>query len=72
MPVVATTITVSTTVNAPINTVWEKWATPADIMQRNFASDDRECPAAKNDLRDGGRFSWKMAAKDDSFSFEFS
>jgi uncharacterized protein YndB with AHSA1/START domain len=40
-------------------------------MLWNFASDDWYCPAAKNDLREGGEFSFTMAAKDGSMQFDF-
>lgn len=66
-----TAITIQTTVNAPIDHVWEVWNNPEHIKNRAFASDTREAPAAANDLRVGGRFSTTMAAKDKSMSFEF-
>ena len=66
-----TTITVQTTVNAPIEKVWKCWTTPEDIMQWNQASADWHCPSSVNDLRIGGKFSCTMAAKDGSFSFDF-
>jgi uncharacterized protein YndB with AHSA1/START domain len=64
-------ITISTTVNAPIEKVWKCWTTPADIMQWNQASPDWHCPASEVDLKIGGKFSATMAAKDGSFSFDF-
>ena len=67
----ATNITVETTVNAPIDRVWEYWNEPEHITKWAFASDDWHCPAAENDLRKGGSFSSTMAAKDGSFSFDF-
>lgn len=67
----ATVITVSATINAPVEKVWKAWTTPADIMQWNFAADTWHCPAATNDLQPGGKFSYTMAAKDGSFSFDF-
>lgn len=68
---ITTVLQVSISVHAPINTVWEKWTNPEDIMQRNFASPDWECPKATNDVRDGWKFNFIMAAKDGSFSFDF-
>jgi uncharacterized protein YndB with AHSA1/START domain len=65
-------ITVSTTVNAPIEKVWDYWTNPEHIMKWAFASDDWEAPAAENDLREGGRFKTTMAAKDKSASFDFT
>ncbi len=66
-----TTLTVATTVNAPIEKVWKCWTTPEDIMQWNQASPDWHCPASAVDLKIGGKFSATMAAKDGSFSFDF-
>ena len=64
-------ITVETTVNAPVEKVWQYWTEPQHIMQWNNASDDWHTPKAVNDLRVGGKFSSIMAAKDGSFSFDF-
>lgn len=65
-------ITVQSTVNAPVVKAWKTYNTPADIMQWNNASDDWHTPKAENDLRAGGSFSYTMAAKDGSFSFDFA
>ncbi len=64
-------ITVQTIVHKPIETVWGKWTNPEDIMQWNNASPDWHTPKAENDLRVGSVFSYTMAAKDGSFSFDF-
>ncbi len=64
--------TVETLVNAPIDTVWESWTAPQHITQWNQASADWHCPKAVNDVKPGGQFSFAMAAKDGSFSFDFS
>lgn len=66
-----TAITVSTTVNAPIETVWDAWTNPEHITQWTFASDDWHAPSATNDLRVDGRFTTRMEAKDGSFGFDF-
>jgi uncharacterized protein YndB with AHSA1/START domain len=66
------TITVTTSIYATMEEVWKKWTTPEDIMHWNNASADWFCPKATNDLRDGGKFSYTMSAKDDSFSFDFN
>lgn len=66
------TITVQTVVNAPIEKVWECWSSPDHIMKWAFASDDWEAPAATNDLRESGKFSTTMAAKDGSNKFDFT
>lgn len=65
------TITVGTVVNAPMEKVWERWNKPEHITGWAFASNDWEAPAAENDLRVGGRFRTRMAAKDKSTGFDF-
>lgn len=64
-------ITVSTTVRADIERVWNCWTQSEHVMKWNFASDDWECPRAENNLVQGGMFSFTMAAKDGSVSFDF-
>ena len=66
-----TTITVQTTVNAPVEKVWKFWTEPGHIVKWNNASDDWHTPRAENDLRVGGKFSARMEAKDGSFGFDF-
>lgn len=66
-----TVITIETTVNAPIEKVWEYWGKPEHITKWNNASDDWHTPHAENDLRKGGKFSSRMEAKDGSFGFDF-
>ena len=65
------TITVETTVHAPVNKVWEYWTEPQHITKWSFASDDWHAPNAENDLRVGGKFLTRMEAKDGSFGFDF-
>lgn len=65
-------ITVETTVNAPIATVWAAWTTPDDIKQWNAASDDWHTTKSEVDLRAGGAFSSRMEAKDGSVGFDFA
>jgi uncharacterized protein YndB with AHSA1/START domain len=67
----ATTITVQTIVNAPIEKVWQCWTSPGHIMQWCQASDDWHAPYAENDLRTGGKFKTRMEAKDGSMGFDF-
>ena len=66
-----TAITVETTIQAPVEKVWDYFSAPEHIMNWCQASDDWHAPAATNDLRVGGEFSTTMAAKDGSFSFDF-
>lgn len=65
------TITVETTVHAPVDKVWEFWTEPEHITQWSNASDDWHAPRAENDLRVGGKFLTRMEAKDGSFGFDF-
>jgi uncharacterized protein YndB with AHSA1/START domain len=64
-------ITVETTIAAPIEKVWQYFTDPGHITKWYFASDEWHAPAAENDLRVGGTFKIKMAAKDGSFGFDF-
>lgn len=64
-------ITIQTSVNASPDKVWSAWTTPEDITQWNAASDDWHSPRGSNDLREGGRFSFRMEAKDGSMGFDF-
>ena len=66
------TITIETTVKAPVEKVWKAWSTPEDIKQWNNASDDWHTPSAENDLRTGGKFSSRMEARDGSMGFDFA
>ena len=66
------TITVATTVAAPIDAVWQAYTTPGDIMKWNAASPDWHTTAAEVDLREGGAFSSRMEAKDGSMGFDFA
>src|ERR1700760_3477960 len=64
-------ITVAATVNEPIKKIWEFWNDPECVVQWNTASPEWHTPAAKNDLREGGEFLYRMEAKDGSFGFDF-
>ena len=66
------TITVETTVRAPLATVWKAYTTPEAIVKWNAASDDWHTTKATVDLRVGGAFSSRMEAKDGSFGFDFA
>ncbi len=66
-----TNITVEATVNAPAEKVWNLWSSPDHIIKWCAASDDWHTPKAENDLREGGKFTSRMEAKDGSFGFDF-
>lgn len=63
-------ITIEVQVAASIEEVWKAWTSPADIQQWNAASEDWHCPRAEIDLRPGGKFSYRMEAKDGSLGFD--
>ena len=65
-------ITVEATAPAPIAVVWKAYTSPDEITQWNFASDDWHCPTARVDLREGGKFTSRMEAKDGSMGFDFA
>ena len=67
-----TVITVESTINAPVEKVWECWSKPEHITKWNNASDDWHTPRAENDLRTGGKFSARMEARDGSMGFDFA
>ncbi|PKA22822.1 activator of HSP90 ATPase [Leptospira sp. mixed culture ATI2-C-A1] len=64
-------ITIQSIILADSKKVWDDYTKPEHIVHWNFASDDWQCPWAKNDLRVGGKYSARMEAKDGSFGFEF-
>ena len=65
-------ITVSVDVESPVSKVWKYWTSPEHIMQWNNASNDWHTPRAENDLRAGGKFLYRMEAKDGSKGLDFS
>jgi len=64
-------ITVETLIDADMDSVWRAWNDPEDIKQWNAASDDWHTTKSVVDLREGGRFSSRMEARDGSEGFEF-
>ena len=68
----ATAIAVQTTVNAPSEKVWKFWTEPGHIIHGNNASDDWHTPRAENDLRQGGKFNYRMESRDGKFGFDFA
>jgi len=65
-------ITIETIVNSTIEKVWDTWNNPKHVVNWNHASDDWFSPNATNDFRVGGKFVYRMEAKDGSFGFDFS
>ncbi|MFZ2339617.1 MAG: SRPBCC family protein [Bacteroidales bacterium] len=65
-------ITVTSTVNASLQRVWDMFTGPIHILHWNNASDDWQTSYAENDLRPGGAFLSRMEARDGSEGFDFS
>jgi uncharacterized protein YndB with AHSA1/START domain len=65
-------ITVTATIDAPVEKAWEYFTDPKHIVSWNAASEDWHTPKAENDLRPGGMFNYRMEAKDGSYGFDFS
>ena len=59
-------------ISAPMDQVWSIWTNPDHIIKWNNASDDWHTPTAENDLRVGGKFTYRMEAKDGSVGFAFT
>lgn len=64
-------ITIETSVHVPVEQAWHCWTAPECVTLWNHASDDWHSPEGRNDLREGGSFSFRMEAKDGSVGFEF-
>ncbi|MCC7298548.1 MAG: SRPBCC family protein [Bacteroidia bacterium] len=64
------TITVTTTVEAPVEIAWLFWTSEEHIVNWNNASDDWHTPFAENNVEVGGEFNYRMEAKDGSFGFD--
>jgi len=65
-------ITVEADIHASVGKVWEYYTNPEHIVKWNNASDDWHTPRAENDLRSGGRFLYRMEARDGSSGFDFT
>ncbi len=64
-------ITIEVTINKPLKDVWEAYYLPKHVIHWNFASDDWCCPKATNEFLVGGKFNYRMEAKDGSMGFDF-
>ncbi len=67
-------LTVSTIINAPIETVWDVLWNPIHIIRWGFADEATwHCPWAKGEEpRVGGIFTTRMEARDGSFGFDLT
>ena len=64
-------ITIEALVRASLSSVWDSLNNPEEIKQWNTASDDWHTTRSTVDLREGGKFSARMEAKDGSQGFDF-
>ena len=64
-------ITITTKVIEPIKKVWNVWTSPQHIRKWNHASEEWHTVEAQNDLQIGGRFNYRMEAKEDDEGFNF-
>lgn len=64
-------ITVRSTIKQSIDKVWNAYYQPQHVIHWNFASDTWHCPKASNEFVVGGKFNYRMEAKDGSFGFDF-
>lgn len=71
METVKQKIAVQTTVHVAVERVWQLWANPADIMQWNSPAEDWHTTKVENDLKTGGKFLFRMEAKDGSQGFDY-
>lgn len=63
-------IHIETTIQAPIEQVWECFTEPRHIEKWNFASSDWHCTSATVDLRIGGKQSSRMESIDGTEGFD--
>ena len=64
-------ITVHTEIESTIDKVWDSFTNPKHIVKWNNASPDWHTTKAINNLIIGGKFLYRMEAKDASFGFDF-
>lgn len=67
----ATLVTITATVNAPVDKVWKFWNGPEHITKWNSPSPEWHTPRSENDLRVGGKINSRMEARDGSMGFDF-
>jgi uncharacterized protein YndB with AHSA1/START domain len=65
------TITVQAVISAPVEEVWKLYTEPEHVTKWNNASNDWHTPRAENDFKVGGKFLYRMEAKDGSSGFDF-
>ena len=58
-------------VESSLEKVWSAWTEPKKNVKWNYATDEWCCPNAEVDLTVGGKFKYRMDAKDGSMGFDF-
>lgn len=64
-------LTVRALVAAPAARTWELYTSPEHVTGWNSAHPSWHSPSASSDLRVGGRFNYRMEARDGSGGFDF-
>lgn len=64
-------ITVSVEVPCSVLQAWDAFTNVNAITAWNFAAPEWHCPHATNDLVPGGRFCYRMEARDGTMGFDF-
>ena len=65
-------IKIEITILASMDLVWECFTDRDHIEEWYFASEDWHCPNAENNFEVGGKFNYRMEAKQGGFGFNFS
>lgn len=65
-------IKIDITILKPVEKVWEYFNDPKHVTHWNFAHETWKCPKAESDFREGGKFNYRMEAKDGSFGFDYT
>lgn len=65
-------VVVQAVITIPVEKVWKLWTDPRHIKNWNVASPEYHCPEAKNDVREGGTFSYTMSMKDGTSGIDYN
>lgn len=65
-------IKIEITILASMDLVWECFTDRDHIEEWYFASEDWHCPNAENNFEVGGKFNYRMEAKQGGFGFNFT
>jgi uncharacterized protein YndB with AHSA1/START domain len=64
-------IEIESTIDCPVENVWKSWTSPEHIKEWNAASADWHTTNVETDVKEGGKFNYRMEAKDGSAGFDF-